>query len=159
MGLQVSSPCSGSWCGPPCKLPSQNKACPLPVSTCKAEKKTPLRVNHLAFGVCGIYGSLQQTSLNTLHTTLQLLGTQKRMDSTAFKDDLMAYSRCILILCAVPQPPAIFRKACSLSMHLHDAQVLWTLIRPMPQCCSDRQQVYNTYIASAAALSNNNIVP
>jgi|688.fasta_scaffold1439553_1 hypothetical protein len=54
---------------------------------------TPIRVNPLAFSVCGICSAEQQTSLNTFTD-----GTQKRMGYTPCKDDLMAYSLCILIV-------------------------------------------------------------
>jgi hypothetical protein len=68
--------------------------------------KTLNRVNYPGFGVCGTCVELKQTSLNTLQT--ELFRTHKRMGSKTFKDDRMAYSRCILILYAVRQPPSYF---------------------------------------------------
>ncbi|MFN9905212.1 MAG: hypothetical protein ACK56F_03675 [bacterium] len=46
--------------------------------------KTPIRAKHLSFSLFGVYSSSQQTELLRTHTFC--------------KDDLLAYSLCILII-------------------------------------------------------------
>ncbi len=75
--------------GTTCKHPTQTNHGPR-LSPPAKPSKTPIRVNHLAFGVCGTYGSLQHTHYKQNYSELI---------KESFKDDRMAYLLCILILC------------------------------------------------------------
>ncbi len=96
-----SIPCSNRRYSPPLQASIIKQIMASHPSSSAKLIKMPIGVSHLALGVCGVCTS---STTAWLHLQTETLGTHKRMGVTSCKDDLKAYSLCILILLASKDP-------------------------------------------------------
>ena len=117
--LQLSSPCSSSRYSPPLQA-YVTKQIMTPHSSPPAKLiKTSIRANPLAFGLCGVCSSNLADELEYIY---------KRNFLEYIKDDLMAYSLCMLILFGTP-----FVKSINFLDPFHNEHYL-------PSTCQDRSE-------------------